>query len=91
MFPALCAFRLALDEVMLTDHSAEETDAALQLWKQIQQQDTIPVFVLIPWFQLHDLCSHNCKEVNHSAGSPVKQRAAAVWKFRSQSRKQLTC
>lgn len=47
MFPALCAFRLPLDEVMLTDHNAEETGAALQLWKQIQQRETIPMFVLI--------------------------------------------
>lgn len=47
MFPALCDFRLALDEVMLTDHNVEETGAALQLWKQIQQQGPIPMFVLI--------------------------------------------
>lgn len=47
MFPALCAFRVALDEAMLRDHNAEGTGVALQLWKQIQQQETLPVFVLI--------------------------------------------
>lgn len=30
MLTPLCAFRLAFSEVMLTDHSAEENDAALQ-------------------------------------------------------------
>lgn len=47
MFPALCAFRVALDEAMLRDHNAEGTGVALQLWKQIQEQETLPVFVLI--------------------------------------------
>lgn len=33
MLTSLCAFRLAFSEVMLTDHNAEENDAALQLLK----------------------------------------------------------
>lgn len=63
MFPALCAFRLALYEVMLTDRHAEETGAALQLWKQIQQQQAVPMFVLTLGLQLHHLYPNHSKQL----------------------------